>query len=386
MKCANEADLKIDMTVDQTINLLESKIDKFQNERNKSKEKYFYGLFFALLSAISFSMSNIFIKKAKFFSASDIATLRYIIQLLSMLIVCYWTKENPLGPSDMRKTLLIRGIFGTLCYLSFNFSIKFINPSETFALYELNLILIPLIARFYLKEKFSIINSLSLVMSIIGVFLIAQPSFIFKQKTQLDYINNCSFLKSNVSNLMLNEDINFYRSLGIASGLFSAMFWAFVMVFLKKLAIKKVHYSVTIIYPAYIGIPVSILMSLSMYLTGNQKNDMKLIEDVSSLIYQITFLICSGLFGVLSQILINISLKYEETTKVTMIYSTDLLFTFLFQYVILSISPNLLSTVGAFCIFASTFFILIFKTFETNSLKDESDNQQLWKKCLFFKF
>ena len=162
------------------------------------------------------------------------------------------------------------------------------------------------------------------------------------------------------------------------------------MVILKKLANNKVHYSLPILYPAYIGIPTSCLISLVMFLTGAQKKDMQLVEDVPSILYQVSFAVASGLFGVLSQVFMNLSLKFEDTSKVSMVRSTDLLFTFLFQYLILRIHPNLFSTIGAFLILLATLFIIFLQMLEKLSLNEAAKNAKkdditAWKNCLFFK-
>ena len=351
----------------------------------------YYGILLALLASLFLSLAIILTKRASFFTASDIGAFRYIVQFVLMIVVAYFNKQNLLGPKDMRKMLLIRGLMGTIGMLTSFYSIKLIDPSDSAALLHLSIVIVPIISRVFLKEKFKIINLFSLIMSIFGVFLIAQPSFLFKQKFDFNFQNNCNLTITNCSHSSANQDISLKKILGISIGLVTPFITAFVVVILKKLANNKVHYSIAVIYPAYVGVPTSLLLSLVMFLTGARKNDMKLIEDVPSILYQVAFALSSGIFGVFSQIFMILSLKYEETSKILIVRSTDLLLIFLFQHLILSVYPNLFSIIGACLILFSTLLILIFQMMEKNLFNNNKENTEnniipKWKKCLFFKF
>ena len=264
----------------------------------------------------------------------------------------------------MRKMLLLRGLIGTIAMLSILYTIKLIDPSDCAALLHLHIVVIPIISRVFLKEKIKIINLFSLIMSIFGVFLIAQPSFLFKQKIDLKFQNNCNLTVTNYSHLSVNQDTNFNKILGISFGLFSALVSAFVVVIIKNLANNKVHYSIANIYLSYVGVPTSFLLSLVLFLTGVQENDINLVKDVTNILLQVTFAICTGLFGVLAMIFMNLALEYEDTLKVSIVRSTDLVFTFLFQYLLFSINPNLFSIFGTILILFATLLIILFQMME----------------------
>ena len=350
----------------------------------------YYGILFALISAFCLSMANVLVKRASFFNGTEMALLRYIIQLITMLLIGTCVKTTRLGPKEIRKILLLIGVFNTLTVLFLFFSIKFINPSEASALFQLNMVIIPIFARIYLKEKFIVVNLFSLIMAIVGVFFISQPSFLFKQKSSLVHMNHSDFnFTHNHSNFTLNKGHN--KVLGISSGLLSAFLYAMMAVCMKQVASKKVHYTVTTIYQAYVGIPVSFTISLVFYFTGAQQRNMSLVQNVPNIIYQVLFAVGSGVFGVLFQIFLNVALKYEEASKVSMIGSTNLLFTFLFQFLILSINVDLFSTVGALMIFFATLLIIFFQMLAKIPVKSKSkkganeEHVPFWKKVLLFK-
>ena len=138
MESKNEGEPKLVNEKDQSISLLEKPSITAKDDKSTKKIlSNYYGLFYGLLSAICLSVSNVLIKKANFFSGSDTAALRYITQLIIMLLIALATKTNLLGPKEMRKILFLRGLFGTFGLLSLHFSIKFINPSDSTALLHL---------------------------------------------------------------------------------------------------------------------------------------------------------------------------------------------------------------------------------------------------------
>ena len=194
MESKNEK-YQINNDKDQTLSLLNdakqgNTIKIPEIKKTRSIFYNYYGIFFALLASLSLSMTQIFTKKANFFSGSDIGAFRFFMQLICMLIIAHFANQALLGPKNMRKILLFRGVLGTIGMLSSFYSLKLLNPSDTTALMHLNIVIIPIIARFYLKEKFRIINLLSLILSILVVFFIAQPSFIFKRKNNFVFQNN----------------------------------------------------------------------------------------------------------------------------------------------------------------------------------------------------
>ena len=349
------------------------------------KVRSIYGIVFALLAAFCLAMANIMARKANFFSGTDATAIRYMVQFLVALIIGLSNKVNLIGDKQYRKTLVFSGIVFSLGATVMFLSVKLINPSDVMALYQLNMVFIPIIARFYLKEKFRLYNILPLILSILGVIFISQPSFLFKK----DEIINCDF---NLTNCTNTNDSNFLnRLIGIKLGALCGMIVGLAIVLSRKIAKKNIDFTVPVIYQSFFGIPICILLSLLFYLIGHQKYDMTLVKDVPSILFQILYTILAGLFGSFLQVFLNLAVKYEESLKVSMIYSNSLLFSFLFQFLILNLSSNLFSTIGALLIFSATLLIIIFQMLEKKSFKnqstDDTNDQDIpaWKRILFFK-
>ena len=106
-----------------------------------------------------------------------------------------------------------------------------------------------------------------------------------------------------------------------------------------------------------------------MQITGTTQRDPALLEDIPSFTLQIFFSLMSGMSGVLSQIAKVTAYKYEDASKISIIRSTDLFFTYIFQYFFLNISTNVYSGIGALLIILGTLLILVYKMIETNLTK-----------------
>jgi drug/metabolite transporter (DMT)-like permease len=140
-------------------------------EKNPIKQeaiRNYYGIALALMSALFLSLSVIFFKKAKFFSGSDQATVRYAIQLIIMVSVARYRQLKLFGAKEQRKLLIIRGIFGMCGLIFLHFSIKLIDPSDSASLLHTNVIIISILARLFLGEKLTVAHIISIIATVAG--------------------------------------------------------------------------------------------------------------------------------------------------------------------------------------------------------------------------
>jgi len=379
------------------------------------------GFIYAILSAFFLAFSNVLIKKSTIFNGSEQAVIRYVFQLVIMIIIGLVTKNNLLGPIESRKILIIRGLCGMTYLLSLHFSVKLIAPSDTVSLLHLNIIIVSILARIFLNEKINLAHIFSVVLSTIGVFLIAQPSFIFSHLQQSQQFvnlsistNNSNLSTTNIKNnelFLINDDMK--KIIGIGLALLSSFAISFQSIILKKLSNNKVHYSISIVYGCYFGLPVSFILSIVLFIINNNSSQLSqqilmyndnsedLFELTSLLIFQCIISITSALSGIISQILMNLALDHEDASRVSMLRSTELFFTFLLQFILLAIYPNMFKVVGACLICIGTFFILIYKLIDnsvsrkTSYVENDTNNEdqqqpmeciEYLKKFLLYKF
>ena len=277
------------------------------------------------------------------------------------------------------------------------------------------MILICILARIFLGEKLTIVHLFALVSSILGVFLISQPTFLFdKQKItnfdifnktlNQDYFNNslindlnninCSSSTSSLTTVNVRIHFNGYdesivnenylnhtlkliseniesdwelnklnkndsimilidkncnknnhhvrnQILGISAALTCTLASSFVSILIKKLSNKHVHYSLVICYAGYIGLPITLLISGILLITKFEKKNLHILNNSNALLIEIIYSVSSAIIGVFAQVLMNLSIKYYDASKISMIKSSDVLLAFIFQFLILNIYPNI---------------------------------------------
>jgi drug/metabolite transporter (DMT)-like permease len=183
-----------------------------------------------------------------------------------------------------------------------------------------------------------------------------------------------------------NNHSNLNYLVGISIALLAAMCSSVVTIVLKKLSNQSVHYSITIAYAAYFGLPISLLISILSYLTGLTKKDLSILSDQVEFLSQIGFSLLSALFGTFSQILMNVSLNYEDASKVSLFRSTDVFFAFILQYFFLNIHSNMFSIIGALLILIGTVLILVYKQIDRVLSKKSKADRNRVEKCILLRF
>jgi len=106
--------------------------------------------------------------------------------------------------------------------------------------------------------------------------------------------------------------------------------------------------------------------------TGITKKDPALLDDLPSLMLQVVYSILAGFCGTISQVTLNLALNYEDAGKISIIRSSDVFFTYLFQFIWLGISTNVFSGIGAALIIFGTVMIMAQKILDK---KAESENK-----------
>ena len=193
-------------------------------------------------------------------------------------------------------------------------------------------------------------------------------------------------LANSTSNCLTDSSsANLKMYIGIFIGLMSALASSIVAVLLKKLTSIKVHFSIAIVYAAYVGLPIAMILSVIMYFTGLEKKDLSGYT-ATDIAWQCGYTLTSGLAGICAQVTLQKALQYEDASRVSVIRCTDLFFTFLLQYLLLNLTANVYSTTGAVLIFSATFLTLIHKVLDQkyNSLRKGKKNKGCVKKCVFF--
>ena len=359
-----------------------------RNEYLKKLIKY-RGYFLGICAAFLLSFSKVILKKSPLLAGSDHSLIRYVIQFIFLLAIIKYKKLNLLGPNPkVRKMLSFRGFVGAVGMIFLHFAITLIAPSDTVAVTHSSVIITAILARIFLKERFSIAHILSLVLTVTGILLISQPSFLFKNLMQkhpsLSLLSNNKYGSVNASYNLKNFTsiknsrayentlINYSLYIGIFLTLCGALTTGIVQITVKHLCNKKVHYSIIIIYSSYFGMPLSLLISLALYFTGFSYKNLNSF-DTQSILFQVFYSFSSAVVGLAAQICLSLALKYEEASKIAIIKTTDLIFTFIFQSYLVNIEKDYLSSIGAYLILGGAFLVFVFKFIEKKFNHDKAE-------------
>ena len=205
-----------------------------------------------------------------------------------------------------------------------------------------------------------------------------------------------NYLTPNQANTSISEALNqtttqptttstFNFLLGLGFAMLAAFLVASSTILIKKLNNSKVHFAVNIIYPAYLGMPITLVISLAIYFLGvGGERPAELYEDSWTLLWQCVAVIGSAMASFLTQLVLIIGLKYEDPAKFSIIRTTDVLFSFVLQTLVLGIYANYLSILGALLIFLATLFVILFKIMDQRNSKSKKP-ETACKKCVFFK-
>ena len=409
------------------------------------------GYLFGILFALSMCMSNILVKMSPRLDGSDLSAIRYLIQLFVMFFFIKKNRLDYLGPRKQRSLLVARGVVGCAAVIISFFSIRYMDVSDVETLNNSCVLITAIIARLVLNEKLSMAHVVAVVLNVTGVVFIVRPAFLFGIEENLVKLENIVFhlnvtsrmpsaaatvganVTSSISSSISGVQHHAHKiidhsnrelvetAIGVTLVLVSATCMSVAQVSIRKLCLAKCHFSITSIYPAYVGLPSSVLVSLLLVYTqasqGRRHALMLTTADVDGseeMAMQIIYAIFAGVFGTLGIIFLSESthtllfafrerkcfqncccccccfcfvkdkaLRYEDPTKIGMVKMSGVLFSFILQYWFLDIAIDFLGVIGALCVVSGVLFVMLAKLYE-KKLHGESSNP--FVKFLFYKF
>ena len=362
----NELKPDLDTKTPNITSLIENCLKTIKNVKG-----YIYALLFALCSC----MVHVIIKMSPSLDGSNHSGIRYIIQVCVMLIFIKINRLEILGPKDQRKLLLFRGCVGCAAAIVSYFSVKYLDVSDIETLTNSCVLITAILARIFLKEKLTLCHLLALVLTITGVIFIIRPRFLFGIEENLeDFFHvNLTAHAMNISKTIF--DLNgTYKSIGLKThsnrtmaetifGVSLVLISSFCMstsqVIVRKLCLSKVHFSVTSIYPALCGLPASIIISMLLIIT--KSSNIHLEDEAGILPMQFVYSFIAGLFGTAGLIFLNKALHTEDATRVGMMKTMGVFFSFILQYIMLGVEVDFLGILGALFIVSGTLSIMVIR-------------------------
>jgi drug/metabolite transporter (DMT)-like permease len=156
------------------------------------------GFFFAIISALATATSGVFFKLADEASAFEIIFLRGLATLIVMVTVSLYKKKPLLLVRNYY--LWIATVGSSLGNALYYLALQNMNYGDCAAIFQVMPILVGIIGHFYLKELFTICDTLVTVVMFLGVLLVIQPRFL----VQLLYPNTYDV----ISDVLARNDTN----------------------------------------------------------------------------------------------------------------------------------------------------------------------------------
>lgn len=144
-----------------------------------------YGLFLVATSMLFFAAMSLSVKYLM--ETTGMSTLTLILVRMGITGMCCWAvlwgvQRDPhpiLGPPEIRRLLLLRGLCGFSGLLCAYQAFRYLSVSDTVTIQFLQPTVTGLIGWLLLKEPFTLREATAGIVSLCGVVLISRPPFIF---------------------------------------------------------------------------------------------------------------------------------------------------------------------------------------------------------------
>jgi len=292
----------------------------------ESKYKHTICYVYALLAAVSLTTQNFLVKTLSHLSSSEVLFYRSI-QLFGLTMLMMETKKMQYHFKDIKinRLLIIRGVLG-LVSMSCNFyGVRILPLSEASVISQISPVFVGILATVFLKEKYERSQFFVALFCFVGVLLVAQPEFLFHVDED-------------------KREENSQKTAGVIALLIGTVCVASTQVLVKTVGSKTNEGVVTFYFAAIATVfsPVLILFQGCHLFTYKD--------------FMIIFLV--GVCSFFAQILRNKAYILGVPGKVSMMAYFGILYSMFLDVYVMGAHLDMLSILGAFCIFSSIFVFL----------------------------
>ena len=225
--------------------------------------------------------------------------------------------------------LCVTGVLSAAQIILIMMSYNYLNVGDAGAILSCTPVLVGMLGWIFLSEKLSPLDVVACLVATVGVTLLSHPSQLFVGATFSD------------NNLLL----------GLATAVGAALSIAVGGTLRRLLCLKEVNKDVSLIYINFIGALVC-----SVVCTLLQK--WQLPNTTKDAIY----LLLSGIFGYLNNLMIMIALHHEKAYHVYLVNSSSLAMLYILQFIFLKVPPDVYSITGSLCVIIAVVVITRIKT------------------------
>jgi drug/metabolite transporter (DMT)-like permease len=275
------------------------------------------GIRHMLMGTLFFSAMSVFAKLA----GERLPTMELVLaRVVVTLVMCWWALRS-LGISPWgndKKLLLMRGFAGFMGLSCYFYAINHLPLADATVIQFCNPMLAALIAVFALREPLRGADVVATILSMAGVVLVAQPTFLFATGAALDPV-------------------------AVVIGVVGAIFSAVAYVVIRKLGATEHHMVVVFYFPLVTG-PASLpLLSLEGVVMP---------QGIEWL-----FLLGIGVAAQLGQIEITQGFKLETAGRASAVTYLQIVLAYTWGVLLFGEYPNALSVLGAILVVLGVFSV-----------------------------
>ncbi len=314
------------------------------------------GIFYALIGSSLFTCSGFIIKQLRvdFF---DALLCRFIIQTILLTIFIFYKQYKIInGSFNLILLQFIRLILSSSGLLLFYLSYRYIPLPDLTTFRYTQVIWTAILAMFIFHERISIPTIFAIILTLLGVICVAQPTFLF---------NNYQTL----STKQLDKSSRF---LGLSLALACAFSISGSIVLTKKLLVLKIPQSILMFQFSFLNLIILIINQiynrfiLHMYTTETMFTWQYLIAASVSLIQ------------LFSSTITQKAIKLEHPSIISVVQSSDILFAIILQNLFTNEKSNWLVLLGSALVTTSIFLVGIHKLWnDRKKLLDQTNNSKI---------
>ena len=319
----------------------------------------FSGILYALLAAFLFTGST-FVSKQLKVDLLDVLIPRFVIQTVLLIVYMTCIKHYSFYKYVQRPELfllIVNVSFATTGFLGLFIGYRYLPLPDLTTIRYTQVIWTAIITAIMYREKPSIPILFAILLTTIGVVLVAQPKFLFG-----------TTIPSTESSLPANQD---HRLLGIMIALYCSVAISIIVVSNRRLIITYNTKQSLIM----LQFTLCSLCVVTAHLTYRYYFIVDRLAAVKVEFVRWQYLVAASvsLLQILSSILTQKAIKREHPSVFTIVQSSEILFSIVLQNIFTSHRSSLISLTGSILVLASILIVCGFKFIKDHRTKPPSD-------------
>jgi drug/metabolite transporter (DMT)-like permease len=317
------------------------------------------GIFYALLGSSLFTCSGFIIKQlgVDFF---DVLICRFIIQTILLTIFIFYKHYQIInGSLNVILLQIIRVILASSGLFLFYLSYLYIPLPDLTTVRYTQVIWTAILVMMIFHERISIPTILAIILTLIGVVCVAQPTFLFENLSN----KNITLINVNYQSEKSARILGFCLALGCALSISGSI------VLIKKLLVLKIPQSVLMFQFSF--------LSLSILILNHIRNRFILHLYSNKTMFTWPYVIAASvsLIQLFSSTITQKAIKLEHPSIISVVQSSDILFAIILQNLFSNEKSNWLVLLGSALVTTSIFLVGIYKLWnDRKKLSDETNN------------